>query len=154
LKLAVFDFDCTLTKFHVFALLAGCATSSDKLKREVPPPYARSEKGQMSRLRALDANWGPGAFALEALGGPIRVVQLQSLLKELRNHKVECMILSGGMETTIRLCLKQVGLLSQFSDVVGNTGCSMGTTDYHCSLQSPSDVRWLAGWLAGWLVVG
>jgi hypothetical protein len=116
LKLAVFDFDSTLSAFHVFASLAGCTTYEGNRKLEVPPPYARSERGQLLRLRALDAdaNWGPGGFALKAFGGPSRVAQIGHMLKELRDHNVECVILSNGMEGPIRECLRQLNLLPLF----------------------------------------
>jgi hypothetical protein len=142
LKLAVFDFDSTLTTFHVFASLAGCATTPDNKKLEVPPPYARSERGQMSRLCALDADikWGPGVFAFEAFGGPDRVAQLHDMLRELREQNVECVVLSKGMEATIMKCLKQVKLSMYFTDVVGNTGCSMGAEDFDTKLKYSEDI--------------
>jgi phosphoglycolate phosphatase-like HAD superfamily hydrolase len=141
LKLAVFDFDSTLTSFHVFASLAGCATSPNNQKLEVFPPYARSERGQISRLRALDADahWGPGEFALQAFGGPSRVAQLHHMLKELHNRNVECVVLSNGMLGVIRDCLRRVNLSPYFSDVVANTGFSLGSTDYDYSLPFSAD---------------
>jgi hypothetical protein len=142
LKLVVFDFDCTLTTFHVFASLAGCAINQGNLKLEVQPPYARSERGQMTRLHALDADatWGPGGFAIKAFGGPSRLAQLHRLFTELHSHNVECVISSYGMEGSIRQCLKQVNLSQYFSDVVANTGSSMGSTEYDFSLMYSADM--------------
>jgi len=130
-KLVVFDFDCTLTSFHVFASLAGVVQSTAP-RLAVPPPYARSEEGQLERLRELDndTDWGSGAFASKAFGGHQRLTQLRDLLEVSRQSKVECVILSRGMTKPIRKILEQVDLLSFFSHIHGSEGCSMGRTPY------------------------
>jgi phosphoglycolate phosphatase-like HAD superfamily hydrolase len=96
----------------------------------------------MSRLSALDASadWGHDGFAWKAFGGRIRVAQIHHMLQELRKRDVECLVLSNGMVGPIRDCLKRVNLLAYFSDVVANTGFSMGTTDYDNSFRLATDV--------------
>jgi phosphoglycolate phosphatase-like HAD superfamily hydrolase len=138
-KLVVFDFDCTLTSFHVFASLAGLVGGIAK-KLEVPPPHARTENGQIERLLQLDADpsWGLGVFAFMSFGGSNRVAQIRRLLETLRDRCVECIILSRGMAQPIRNILQQVGLLCFFTQICGSEGCSMGCTAYDHSVQSKS----------------
>jgi phosphoglycolate phosphatase-like HAD superfamily hydrolase len=128
LKLAVFDFDCTLSVLHIFGSLSGSVPTSSP----VPAPHARTEIGQLVRLQALDMDplWGPGVFALKAFGGVRRVEQLRSFLGELRRHGLECVVCSCGMVGTMRKCLDQVGLLQFFSKTFGHVSDSLGATEY------------------------
>jgi len=128
LKLAVFDFDCTLTSAHVFASLAG-VVDSECPKLPVPPPYAKTEQKQLSRLCQLDVSWGPCVFALAAFGGERRVSRLRSALKELNDSNVECVIVSRGLIGPITKCLEQVFLLPFFTRIVGNIGSAFGGSD-------------------------
>lgn len=132
LKLAVFDFDCTLTVSHVFSSLAGDMFTPTP----VPPPHARTEMGQLSRLLELDAHpdWGPGGFALKAFGGAERVGQIQKLLTELHEAGAECVVCSRGMLGPLRKCLDEMHLLSFFSQTFGSLGASLGATDYDLAL--------------------
>jgi len=139
LKLVVFDFDCTLSVWHVFHMLSGIRPTS-----AVPPPYARTEFGQLSRLAELDTKFGPGMFATLAFGGPLRVARLKSVLTSLRDGGVECIVVSRGMVGTNQKLLDQLGLLQFFGEVFGNIGCSMGTSDYDASIHSTgSDAKYL-----------
>lgn len=125
LKLAVFDFDNTLTVFNVFASIAGSCTTT---AMHVPPPHARTELGQLLRIVELDENpnWGSGAFAKAAFGSVERLAQLHALLKSLRDADVECIVCSRGMRAVVRRCLKQVGLLDSFTQVFGTRGSLQG----------------------------
>jgi len=130
-RLAVFDFDRTLSCCHVFAALSGGDGGLP-----VPPPYARTERGQLARLAELDAlpeYRTLGGFALAAFGGPERVAQLRALLDDLHAAGVECVICSKGFVGPLRRCLEQVGLLRHFTQVFGNTG-GAGPTEYDASV--------------------
>jgi len=135
-KLVVFDFDCTLSAFHVFVSLAGIESSICKL--HVPPPHARTERGQLQRLAELDADpdWGPGVFAFSAFGGPERVVELRNALVDMADNGIECIVCSRGMVGPIRKCLDQLNLLNLFSHTFGNLGSILGPSDYDLKVAS------------------
>mmetsp|Transcript_114261 Transcript_114261/g.287161 ORF Transcript_114261/g.287161 Transcript_114261/m.287161 type:complete len:439 (+) Transcript_114261:186-1502(+) len=132
LKLAVFDFDQTLSACHVYYAISGGEGGIP-----VPPPYARSERGQLARIAELDALpdfASCGGFAVVAFGGPERVARMQAVFEELRAAGVECIVCSRGLVGPIRKCLDQVGLLRYFREVYANAGPGGDGTDYDLRL--------------------
>lgn len=165
LQLVVFDFDLTLSSVHIFNAVAGMGAlqKADRCEpsiAEIPfatPPFAKTERGQLARLAEMDARPEFQAlvgFALAAFGGRGRVGQLNSLLTELRQRGVECIICTRGLVGPVRRCLEQLGMLGFFTKVYGNIGAHYGTTEYDVRLSASaigSDSRFLGGLeLAGW----
>jgi len=124
MKLAVFDFDCTLSVFHVFNSLIG-ETS------RIPPPYASTEVGQMKRVNELDQG---GAFTLQVFGGEQRVRLLTDVLQELHRNGVTCVVCTKGLIGPVRKLLANSGLLRHFKDVYGRIGETYGVTPYDQSV--------------------
>jgi len=128
LRLAVFDFDQTLTTVHLYNALAG-----DESSWRLPSPHAKTEVGQlarMSELEALPEFQQRGGLALAAFGGTERVAQLQSFLRQLAAAGVECLICSRGLVGPVRKCLDQLGMLHFFTKVYANIGSAYGSTQY------------------------
>mmetsp|Transcript_134908 Transcript_134908/g.419204 ORF Transcript_134908/g.419204 Transcript_134908/m.419204 type:complete len:302 (+) Transcript_134908:88-993(+) len=128
LRLAVFDFDQTLTTVHLFNALAG-----DEPSWRLPPPHATTESGQLVRLSELEALpefRSQGGLALAAFGGSERVSSLHGLLRQLTSAGVECIICSKGLVGPVRKCLDHVGLLAFFSKVYANVGGAYGSLLY------------------------
>jgi len=140
LRAAFFDFDLTLSTIHVFNSLSSGASS-------VPPPYAKTERGQLARIAELDQTpqyRGQGGFAMVIFGGPGRVQQLQQMLSQARASGVQCFVCTKGLVGPVRKCLDQVGLLQFFSKVYGNIGDTYGATDYDRSATVlPADARFM-----------
>lgn len=175
LQLVVFDFDLTLSSVHIFNAVAGMgalqkgtwklAASHFEVDRcepsiaEIPfatPPFAKTERGQLARLAEMDARpefQALGGFALAAFGGRGRVGQLNSLLTELRQRGVECIICTRGLVGPVRRCLEQLGMLGFFTKVYGNIGAHYGTTEYDvrlgfqattcCAVPAGTGTEWL-----------
>eukprot|EP00929_Paragymnodinium_shiwhaense_P021670 TRINITY_DN14073_c0_g1_i1.p1 TRINITY_DN14073_c0_g1~~TRINITY_DN14073_c0_g1_i1.p1 ORF type:complete len:312 (+),score=48.67 TRINITY_DN14073_c0_g1_i1:192-1127(+) len=121
LKLAVFDFDLTLTCHHMFYTLSGSPNST----MPIPPPHPRTERGQLARILQLEQTpqirqWG--GFGHAVFGGRERVIELQKLLQEMTDCGVELMICSKSLVGPLQYCLDQVGLLRFFTRVYGNVG--------------------------------
>lgn len=75
----------------------------------VPPPYAKSELGQLRRageLEAAPAFAELGGFALAALGGRERVAALGDLLGELGRAGVRMAVCTKGLVGVARLILE------------------------------------------------
>lgn len=144
LRLAVFDFDLTLSTIHLFHCLAGTAPVALGCA-----PYAKGERGQLARVIELEASGHAkqqGGFAHAVFGGPERVSQLRILLAELHAGGVECIICTRGLLGPVRKCLEVAGLLVYFSAVWGNIGDINGKTDYDQSVhlsQLGADARFL-----------
>lgn len=153
LKLAVFDFDQTLSACHVYYALSGGDGGLP-----VPPPYARSERGQLARIAELDGLpefASCGGFSAVAFGGQDRIAKLQSVFEELRAAGVECIVCSRGLVGPIRRCLDQVGLLWYFKEVYANAGPGDDGTEYDLRLPpgfpSGTDARFLGSSVnTGW----
>ncbi|CAE8706199.1 unnamed protein product, partial [Polarella glacialis] len=112
-RLAIFDFDCTLSAFHIYNALAGGTEGW-----QLPPPHARTEAGQLALISELDQKpelQQHGGFATAAFGGSARVAQIASLLDQLARAGVECIICSRGLVGPVRKCLDQLRLLHYFS---------------------------------------
>eukprot|EP00405_Crypthecodinium_cohnii_P050697 CAMPEP_0206603958 /NCGR_PEP_ID=MMETSP0325_2-20121206/48949_1 /ASSEMBLY_ACC=CAM_ASM_000347 /TAXON_ID=2866 /ORGANISM="Crypthecodinium cohnii, Strain Seligo" /LENGTH=456 /DNA_ID=CAMNT_0054118049 /DNA_START=62 /DNA_END=1430 /DNA_ORIENTATION=- len=116
-KLVVFDFDHTLSAYHVYYALAG-GNSGGLL---VPPPYGITERGQLARLIQLEKSpeYSDG-FCMAAMGGPTRVHNLRVLLTEMRYSRIECIICSRGLVGVIRYILLKTGLLRYFTEIHAN----------------------------------
>lgn len=128
LRLVAFDYDLTLTVHHMFYALSGGETSIS-----VPPPYARTERGQLARLIELDRmpNFqAQGGFAQIVFGDAERVKMLRHALEELQGAGVECVICSKSLAGPLQRCLDRVGLLGHFSRIYANVGEVYGATDY------------------------
>lgn len=140
-RLVVFDYDQTLSVYHVFSSLAG---RSHEL--QLPPPHAHSERGQLKRV--IEANELPqyrsqGGFAVACFGSQQRVEQVRDMLEELKAANVECMIATRGLVGPVRKTLDLLGLLSYFSRVYGNIGNTYCGRDgslppYDQAAQAPS----------------
>ncbi|CAK0871134.1 unnamed protein product, partial [Prorocentrum cordatum] len=55
-RLIVFDFDQTLSVVHVFKSLAGWGDKQAEKTMQVPRPFASTERGQVRRIREIDAS--------------------------------------------------------------------------------------------------
>eukprot|EP00405_Crypthecodinium_cohnii_P053784 CAMPEP_0206602202 /NCGR_PEP_ID=MMETSP0325_2-20121206/47218_1 /ASSEMBLY_ACC=CAM_ASM_000347 /TAXON_ID=2866 /ORGANISM="Crypthecodinium cohnii, Strain Seligo" /LENGTH=553 /DNA_ID=CAMNT_0054114587 /DNA_START=139 /DNA_END=1797 /DNA_ORIENTATION=+ len=145
LKLAVFDFDQTLSSCHLFHTLAGGDGGI-----EVGPPFARTEAGQIAKLVELesDPQWEEqGGFNAAAFGGAQRVSELKMLLQELRASNVECVVCSRGLVGPIRRTLDKVGLLQCFTHIFANPS-GPNTTEYDVAKTEEGigeDATYLAG---------
>jgi len=129
-RLIVFDFDQTLSVFHVFKTLAGWSKDAHF---QVPKPHAMTERGQVRRISELSQQEPfrrDGGFAMAAFGGEARLEQIRELLERLRAHEVVLVICTKGLAGAVRKCLSDVGLLSFFSEVYGNVGNNYGETPY------------------------
>lgn len=126
----VFDFDQTLSVFHVFKALAGWGGNTPGFS--VPPPHAMSEVGQLARVAELSSAefQAQGGFAQAAFGGKERVQQLQTLLKDLRGSGAELILCTKGLVGTVNKCLADVDLLQGFSEVYGRLDGSYGSSAY------------------------
>jgi len=153
LRLAVFDFDLTLSSVHVFNTLAGGNVSHGFA---IPPPYAKTERGQLALLADIDARpeyRSQGGFALGSFGGEERVGHIAALLDEFGRTGIECIICTRGLVGPVRKCLEKLGLTRYFTKVYGNIGATYGATEYDLRLPpaSGNDSRFLGGpELAGW----
>lgn len=133
IRLAVFDFDRTLTAKHVFAGLSGKPESGF----QVPPPHVRTEYGQLLKLAELDANpafTSQGGFAALAVGGAERAKMLRCMLDELRRSGIECIICTRGLVGPTKRILEQVGILDCFTAVFGNVGAALGSMPQEAQL--------------------
>lgn len=136
LKLVVFDFDQTLSCYHVFKALAGWPTSNGKAFG-VPAPYATSEKGQLSRIVELDkTGFRAGGFARAAFGGDSRVADVRSLLSGLKDRGAEVIVCTKGLVGVSKKCLKDLELLDYISEVYGNVGDNYGMQPYDRKVES------------------
>lgn len=128
LQLAVFDFDLTLTVVHVFNAL--CGGQGDIT---IPPPFAKSEVGQLLRVGELESSQAlrnQGGFSVAVFGGKDRVAVVRQLLQDLQAGGVECVVCTKGLVGPVRKILSNLGLLQFFSKVYGITGNTYGTTDF------------------------
>lgn len=134
LKLIVFDFDQTLSVYHVFKSLAGWAGRSPKEHAglKIPKPYATSEKGQMQRMAELDlAEYrDKGGFSTAAFGGEIRIQEVYRQLESLQQLEVKMMICTKGYIGVVKKILSDLKLLPFFEEVYGNAGTNYGQTPY------------------------
>eukprot|EP00440_Ansanella_granifera_P068741 gb/GFBE01074564.1/.p1 GENE.gb/GFBE01074564.1/~~gb/GFBE01074564.1/.p1 ORF type:complete len:255 (+),score=63.99 gb/GFBE01074564.1/:1-765(+) len=128
-RLYVFDFDQTLTVFHVFKSLSGW---KGEYPVRIPGPYAMTETGQVERIQALsrDVFRQAGGFASIAFGGPERIEEVRSMLSLLKSNGADVMICTKGLVGPVQLCLHELDLLQYFSQVYGHVGDSYGTTEY------------------------
>jgi len=146
-----FDFDQTLSVWHIFYLLSGQTQDGVSIR----PPFARTERGQLARLAELDETpeFKPGGFALSAFGGRRRVQELRAFLIKLCKKRFECFICARGLVGPVRWCLNQLGLLDYFKKIYGTIGESYGATEYdlqvtdsHCDFQDLLGDPGQAGW--------
>jgi hypothetical protein len=133
----VFDFDLTLSAYHVF----------NYLSREASP-IALSEMGQLSlitELNNLPTFSQCGGFAVKMMGGPFRIEELRRMLSMLSKFGVDCVICTKGLVGPVTKILSDAGLLDFFSGVYGNTGVKYGQSafDESCDL-SADDLRFLS----------
>lgn len=131
LRLVVFDFDQTLTRFHVFKTLAGW-TAGGRSSFEVPAPHASSEEGQLCRIDELNRKefQKAGGFACAAFGGASRVDEVRKMLCALREGEAELVICTKGLVGPVKKCLLDLDLLQHFSEVYGNIGSNYGLLAY------------------------
>lgn len=129
-RLVVFDFDQTLSVYHVFKHLAGWGGGSSSFR--VPAPHASSEAGQV--LRVVELSEGEfreaGGFAPVAFGGVSRVKEVLDLLFGLRAAGAELLICTKGNVGVVRKCLKDLDMLQYFGEVYGNIGDNYGQLAY------------------------
>jgi len=124
LRLIVFDFDQTISVFHVFKTLAGWGGGIN-----IEIPAASTELGQLRLVAELDTHpafEAQGGFALAMLGGQERVDKLQACFEELRSRGVELLVCTKGLVGPCRRCLTNTGLIDYFEMVYGLTGEDYG----------------------------
>lgn len=145
LRLVVFDFDQTLTIFHVFKSLAGWLTG----RQLVPEPYASTELGQMRRMAELSQLPAfPLGFPHQAFGGDGRIKAIREMLEMLKGHGVAIYICTRGLVGVAKACLLDVGLSEFFSEVYGCRGDQYGVKAYDeeaRAIQMTADERKLMG---------
>lgn len=146
----MFDFDQTLSVFHVFKALAGVGDSRTKEGLPVPKPYAKTEAGQVRKI--MELNEVPfkcqGGFASAAFGGSSRVDEMRRHLQRLRERDVEMVICTKGLVGPVRKCLLDLDLLPFFAEVYGNVGDTYGSTDFDAEETAdtlPSEMKALLG---------
>lgn len=129
MKLVVFDFDQTLTVYHVFKSLAGwdrtCALG-------VPAPYATTEQGQVRRILELNksAEFSRDGFATKAFGGESRVAEVRRQLASLQEANIELIVCTKGLIGTTRRILMDLNMIQFFGSVYGNAGETYGSAPY------------------------
>jgi len=128
-RLFVFDFDQTLSKFHVFKALAGWGPSSGF---QIPPPHCSTEAGQLSRMEELSADEfrEEGGFAHVAFGGKERVQQLRKGLEELHGTGAELIICTKGLVGTVNKVLFDLDMHKTFAQVYGRLTGAYGASSY------------------------
>lgn len=146
LRLVVFDFDQTLSCFHVFKALAGWV-GGKKCAFEVPAPHATSEEGQLCRIDELNRKefQKDGGFATAAFGGASRVDEVRAMLNALRDYEVELIICTKGLVGAVKKCLVDLGLLELFTEVYGNVGSNYGLQAYDRKAALPAGLAPLLG---------
>jgi FMN phosphatase YigB (HAD superfamily) len=153
-KMMVFDFDNTLSVFHVFKGLIGWGDEPDRpsgpshpSKRRWGPktpalnptrvmqvlqvaeetsPGSSTELGQMRLISRFDAGAGrqKGDFAKIAFGGVVRVIELTKFLKGLKERGVKLYIITKGYIGVVKTCLHHLELLDFFDDMYGKVATS------------------------------
>jgi len=121
-KLVVFDFDQTITVYHIFKLLAKDATT---------------ELGQMRLIDDLNAGGdysGDGGFANWAVGGAQRLAQLRRFFTTFRERGVCLVVCTFGLVGTVKKLLGQLELLEFFTEVYGGGPYKYKPTAYDKSL--------------------
>jgi hypothetical protein len=133
IRLIIFDFDNTLSVYHVFKGLVGWRdqggtpggyTKGTRVMKIWGDP-AQTELGQMMRVAEYDKVNGrqPGDFAKIAFGGEVRVRQLKETLEYLKiQRRVHLVIVTKGLVGVVRELLSDLGMLELFTDVYGNVG--------------------------------
>ena len=112
IKVVVFDFDCTLTSYHVYGSLAGTYAGHAQ-GLTIPAPFASTESGQLEKLKELRIalGSGPQSFVTQAFGGNERLLQLHYMLTELTTKRdLQCIICSRGYVGIIQNLLGQAQL--------------------------------------------
>ena len=146
-----FDFDQTISRIHVSKQLAGWEPG-------VRPPHALSERGQIHRLKMMNAA-GPvfvydgravqvtqtssttASWTACALGGPERVGQLGSFFASLKASGVRLSIITKGYVGACRYLLEQEGLLQHFEQVFGMLGQFYGESGFDRANLEPSSLE-------------
>eukprot|EP00927_Polykrikos_kofoidii_P079773 TRINITY_DN76597_c0_g1_i1.p1 TRINITY_DN76597_c0_g1~~TRINITY_DN76597_c0_g1_i1.p1 ORF type:complete len:347 (+),score=56.50 TRINITY_DN76597_c0_g1_i1:75-1115(+) len=145
-RLVIFDFDQTLTVFHVFRSLAGWSAGEGIF---VPKPHVTTELGQMRRVGELNGSFAfPSGFALRAFGGEARVNMLRRSFDAVRNQGVALYICTRGLVGVAKTLLLDVGLLDCFVEVYGFNGGRYGETAYDedvCAVEPTDHERRLLG---------
>jgi hypothetical protein len=153
LRRIFFDFDQTISRTHVFKLLAGW----DK-NISVQAPFAHTDRGQISKIAELN-DMGPqwaydethhGIVAAQtegvrwtsaALGGAERVDMLRSFFSDIRAEGVAMTIVTKGYVGAVRKLLSEEELLDNFDSVIGFIGnfyCRSSSSAYDdaCEISS------------------
>lgn len=124
-RLIVFDFDQTISHFHVYKVLAGWQRMPAPFDMKMPPPYSTTEKGQLARvdeLSQLPQFKDRGGFGLVALGGTERLEMLRHFFSDMETAGVKVVLCTRGFVGPARKVLHDAGLLAYFSHVYGSVG--------------------------------
>ncbi|CAE7432618.1 Nlrc5 [Symbiodinium sp. CCMP2456] len=126
----MFDFDQTLTVFHVFKSLSGW--KQEGVCASIPKPHAMSELGQVARIDELSSGEfaTQGGFPCAAFGGNSRVEEVRRMLQSLQKEDAEMVICTKGFVGPVQLCLHALGLRSYFTQVYGHIGVTYGTSPF------------------------
>lgn len=131
-RLVVFDFDQTLSVFHVFKSLAGW--SSDALPGGLRvKPFATTELGQVARILELNETEefrAVGGFSQHSFGGANRVDNIRKLLEDVRGSGAVVVVCTKGLVGAVRKILSDLDLMEHFAQVYGNIGAGYGETPY------------------------
>eukprot|EP00439_Symbiodinium_sp_Y106_P065632 s1165_g10.t1 len=126
----MFDFDQTLTVFHVFKSLSGW--KQEGVCASIPKPHAMSELGQVARIDELSSGEfaTQGGFPCAAFGGNSRVEEVRRMLQSLQKEDAEMVICTKGFVGPVQFCLHVLGLRSYFTQVYGHIGVTYGTSPF------------------------
>lgn len=117
--LVMFDFDQTITVFHVFKTLAGWQESPGMSGRS-----ASTELGQLRLIAELDREdyyRKQGGFSKAALGGSNRLERIRWCFLELRKLGCKLVIATKGLVGPTRRVLLDTRLLEFFDEVYGRS---------------------------------
>jgi len=155
LKHIFFDFDQTISRCHVFKIIAGW-------EKGIPAPYALTDRGQISRIQALNAE-GPcwtykesaqriftsgkpngELWTAAVLGGSSRIETLRSLFADLRAQGIVLTVITKGYVGAVKKILLEDGLLDNFDRVIGMIGQEYdkeGASEYDKLKHAPSELE-------------
>ncbi|KAF4680233.1 hypothetical protein FOZ60_013847, partial [Perkinsus olseni] len=129
LRLAIFDFDQTISVTHVFKQLAGWVSAEEETESVEGDHHEKF------------------SWSIASLGGAARVETLRSFFRTLSEDKhVTLAIITRGNIGCVQLVLHNCGLLKYFTGgVFGNIGDRYGATEFDLSFANDVSLSSLEG---------